>query len=288
MATLRKIATIDWRKEKEEVRERLREKELRYTLIPGETKKNYCKIMFNIRLFETKPVTLAFIKRRLLISAGVRQSHTYSRSGQVRVERKNISSEQADEIIANMKRDGYLIFVTKKYADKLNPNIPEGGLSYYTFDQYKIIECQESKFIQAKIRRSEEKSEKKGKLETKRCRALRQIYAQFGYKTPFTYNMVVSIPKFYKKIIEEPEKYKQIVGEDRELTPELKYYYRKASEYAEARDIDFMDTWNSLIRNNYLIPYKVRTKDGTVKVRQGAYLVNMEYARRCLSSSTDI
>ena len=47
---------------------------------------------------------------------------------------------------------------------------------------------------------------------------------------------------------------------------------------------DFLDIWNSLIRNNYLIPYKVRTKDGTIKVVDKAYKVNMSFVRDCFWS----
>jgi len=217
-----------------------------------------------------------------MLDARLRKEHLY-KSGQIRPERENLKEEEANSLISDMIQQGYVKFLKTQYRDKLHPMVPESGLKYYIFDQYKVIECQESKYIQSKIRKATSVSESKGKLSDKRCRALRQIYAQFGDKTPFTYNMVISLPVFYKKIVEDPEIYKKMT--DRELNPEVKQYYYQAARYAESRDEDFLDTWNSLVRNNYIVPYEVRSKDGVRKIRQGAFKVNMVYARKCLSAS---
>jgi hypothetical protein len=271
MVSLRKFTTIE-------------PKDIRYTLIPGETKRNYCKVMSNMRMFsQNNPFTLALLKKRIMLDARTRKEHYY-KSGHVRPEREPLSEEDANSLISNMSQQGYLKYLKTVYPDKLHPMIPESGLKYYIFDQYKVIECQESKYFQSKIRKSTAESESKGKLSDKRCRALRQIYAQFGDKTPFTYSMVMSLPTFYKKIVEDPSTYKKIT--DGDLRPDVKQYYYQAAKYAESRDEHFLDTWNSLVRNNYIVPYEVMAKDGTRKIRQGAFKVNMTYARKCLSSAT--
>jgi hypothetical protein len=256
-------------------------KDRRYTLVKGDMKKNFCKIIFNMSIFFPKQAfPLSVLKKRIMIDARYRVERR-TKSGQMRSDRDPLSGEDADRLMSDMKQYGYLKFLKTQYRDKIHPLIPEGGIQYFIFDEYKVIECQESRYFQSKIRRKTEQSETKGKLSEKRCKALRQIYAQFTDKGAFTYTMVINLPTFYKKMVENPEFYKKIT--DKELTPELKQYYYKAAQYAESRDDDFLNTWNSLVRNNYIIPYEVRTKDGTKKIRQGAYRVNMEYVRRCLS-----
>lgn len=268
MASLRSFTTIQSDREVEA------EKDLRYSLVPGETKKNYCKIMTNVRLFtRDQAFTYDYIKKMIMKYARNRNPHQY-RSGDVRTERINLKEEEANAILSDLLRQGYLKYYQTKKRDKMHPNLPEEGLKYYIFDKFKVIECEESKYFQSKQQRKLKEVETKGTLNERRCRALRQIYAQFGDKVPFTYEMVLNIPKFYKKMAED---------KTQEISEESRVYYRTAAQYSESKSSDFLDTWNSLIRNNFLVPYKIRAKDGTIKVRQGAYKVNMTYARRCLS-----
>jgi len=252
-------------------------KDLRYTLILGETKKNYCKIITSVRsLSKDQPFTYEFLKQMLMRYGGDRGEHHY-KSGHSRTERIPIVSERADALIKELQQKGYVNYYRTQKRDKLHPNIPENGLKYYIFDKFKIIECEESRYFQTKLQRKGEPVKEKTKLSEKRCRALRQIYAQFDVK-PFTYEMVRNISKFYTQMAE---------SKDPKISAETKIYYRMAAQHIESRDKgvtdDFGDVWNSLIRNNYLVPYRVRAKDGTIKVRQGAYRVNMDYVRRCLS-----
>ena len=86
--------------------------------------------------------------------------------------------------------------------------------------------------------------------------------------------MVINIPKFYKKMAENKEE---------DMSPKTREFYLQAAQYSESRNVDFLETWNSLIRNNYLIPYRVRTKDGTIKVVDKAYKVNLIFVKNCLS-----
>lgn len=248
--------------------------DITYTIVPGETKKNYCKIMTNIRIFTgEKPFTLAFAKKKIMVYGKKRIEKQY-KSGDVRSERKEIPEEEANSLISNLIQQRYLVYYTTVKRDKAHPTIPEDGIKYYMFDNFKVIECQQSKYFKQKMQRTTKKLEVTGTLSDKRCRALRQIYAQFGDKVPFTIEMVKNIPKFYKKMAED---------KTQEISEESRIYYRTAAQYSESKAEDFDYTWNSLIRNNFLIPYKIRAKDGTIKVRQGAYKVNMTYARRCLS-----
>jgi hypothetical protein len=250
------------------------QKDLSYTIVPGEEKKNYCKIMTNILIFSYgKPVTRGFIAEKIVKYAKKRRAHQYQ-SG-LRTDRIPVSVEEATPLIEELIRNGYLKYIATQKRDKQHPNVPEEGTKFYNFDKLRIIECQESKYFKQKQQKVTQKEETIGKLSDKRCRALRQIYAQFTDKAPFTYEMVLNIPKFYKKMADDKT---QTMSEDTRL------YYRTAAQLSESRDLDFLNTWNSLIRNNYIVPFKVRTKDGTIKVRQGAYKVNMNYVRRCLSN----
>jgi len=258
----------------EEQKQEAQRKDLTYTLVPGETKKNYCKIMINVRtLAGERPFNLEYLKA-LTMKFGKKRIYTG-----IRAERKEIEEDECDKIIRELMQQNYLQYVTTQQRDKLHPNIPESGIKYYIFNKFKVIECQESKYFQQKMRKTSVKNEITGKLPEKRCRALRQIYAHFGDKVPFTYEMIRSMPDFYKNLASGNIN----LGRKEKPTEEAKQYYLAAAQHAESRDIDFIDTWNSLIRNNYLIPYQVRTKDGTIKVRSGAYKVNMAFVRRCLS-----
>jgi len=255
-------------------------KDLRYTLIPvpGEVKKNYCKIMTNVRIFsKDQPFPLEFLKGIIMTYGGDRGEHHY-KSGHSRPERIPIESERADALIKELLQKGYLRYYGKQKRDKLHPNIPEDGLKKYIFDKFKIIECEESRYFQTKLQRKGEPVKERTKLSERRCKTLRQIYAQFGDKLPFTYEMVRNISRYYTQMAE---------SKDPKVSAETKIYYRMAAQQIESRKKDFGDdfgsVWNSLIRNNYLVPYRVRTKDGTIKIREGAYKVNMDYVRRCLS-----
>jgi len=277
MASLRSIATIQLKRgeTKAEIGKKLAsKKELTYTFVPGENKKNYCKIMINIRsVAGNNPFTLNFVKEMIMKYGKKRQEHIF-RSGHIRTQREEILEAEANSIIRELFEQNYLKYVFIQKRDKLHPNIPEDGIKYYAFDKFKIIECEESKYFQQKLQRKTEEFETKGKLSDKRCRALRQIYAQFGDKSAFTYEMVMNIPKFYKKMADT---------KDEEMSKNTREFYLQAAQHAESRNLDFRDTWNSLIRNNYLTPYRVRTRDGTIKIVEHAYKVNMLFVKDCLS-----
>jgi hypothetical protein len=251
------------------------EKDFRYTIIPGEIKKNYCKIMINVRIFTgEKPFPYDFIKKLIMKYARKRQEHQF-KSG-IRPERVNLKEEEANMLIQELLQQNYLKYYVTQKRDKIHPNIPEEGIKYYIFNKFKVIECEESKYFQQKQHRKTEQLETKGKLSDRRCRALRQIYAQYGDKLPFTYEMIRKFPQMYTKMAEGIDKNSR----DGETT---KYLLLAASKRAESTSEDFLDTWNSLIRNNYLVPYKVRAKDGTIKTKSGVYKVNMTFVKDCLS-----
>jgi len=249
------------------------EKDLRYTIVPNEIKKNYCKIMINVRIHTREnPFPYDLIKKLIMKYAKKRQEHQF-KSG-IRPERVNLSEEEANRLLNELIQQNYLKYVGKATRDKLHPNIPEDGIKLYKFDKFKVIECEESKYYQQKQHRKEEQIETKGRLSDRRCRALRQIYAHYGDKIPFNYESVQKIPQIYTKMAED----KTLKSE------ETKIYLRAAAKYAESTSDNFLETWNSLIRNNYFLPYKVRGKDGTVKTVQGSYKVNMAFVRECLSA----
>jgi hypothetical protein len=280
MATLRKIAIIKTstgepiRRAGELAAAKASSHDLTYTLIPGEIKKNYCKIMINIRTANgDKPFQLNYMKE-MIMRYGKDRVEKHYRSGHVRPERQPIEGPRANQLISELQQQNYLKYVGTAKRDKLHPNIPEDGIKFYIFDKFKIIECEESKYFKQKLQKATEKVELKSSVSLRRCKALRQIYAQFGDKIPFTYEMVRNIPKFYQKMAED---------KTQNLNDDSKFFYKAAAQYSESTSSDFLDIWNSLIRNNFLIPYKVRAKDGTIKVRPGAYKVNMDFVRDCLA-----
>ena len=279
MATLQKIATFDPRKIYRpggKAEEKLTTQDLTYTLVAGEVKKNYCKIMINLRLAHgNQPFQINTLKE-LIMRYGKDRIEKHYKSGHIRPEREKIVEERANRLISELIQQNYLQYIGKQHRDKAHPNIPEDGIKFYNFNKFKIIECEESKYFQQKIHKKTNVLEVKGQLTQRRCRALRQIYAQFSENGPFTYKMVTEIPQFYNRLADEltdPAK------------AELKRYYRAAAQNSESKDVNFIDTWNSLIRNNFITPYKIRAKDGQIKVRPGAYKVNMLFVRQCLSGA---
>jgi hypothetical protein len=248
-------------------------KTLHYVLIPGEIKKNYCKIMTNIRLATgNNAFILAYAKERIMLYGNNRVERQYKHS--IRPERQPIKENEATALLQDLINQKYLKYIRTQNRDKLHPNLPEEGVKYYAFEKFKVIECQQSKYFQSKQRKTIERIETRGALNEKRCRALRQIYAQFEDKSAFTYEMVKNIPKFYKKMADDKKE---------EMSIKTREFYFQAARHAESINVDFLDTWNSLIRNNFIVPYKIRAKDGLIKTVPGAYKVNMNYVKRCLS-----
>jgi hypothetical protein len=215
------------------------------------------------------------IKKLIMKYAKKRREHQF-RSG-IRPERVPVTEEEANALINELIQQNYLKYYTTQKRDKIHPNIPEEGLKYYIFNKFKVIECEESKYFQHQQQKQTERFETKGKLSDRRCRALRQIYAQYTDKVPFTYEMIRKFPQMYTKMAENMDK----TSKDWKTT---QYLLTAAAKYSESRNDDFLDTWNSLIRNNYIVPYKVRAQDGKIKTVRGVYKVNMDFVRSCLST----
>ena len=195
-----------------------------YTLIDGEIQKNYCKIMRNIRISKgDEPFTLGYAKDKIMRFAGKRAIKHYPKSGHTRPVRENIGDAEADKILSGLIQAGYLKYVTTQKRDKIHPNIPEAGVKFFVFDKYKVIECEESKYFRAKEQRKLAETKEIGTLSEKRCRALRQIYAQFEDKLAFTYQMVKDIPSFYKQMAEK---------KDEKISDTTRKFYFQAANYA--------------------------------------------------------
>jgi len=249
-----------------------REKALQYTLMPNENKKNYCKIMMNVLKFKKEPVTIDYLKALLMKYGGEHKTRTF-KSGKTRPERSNIEEERARAIIKELQDQGYLKYVGTKKPDKENPNIPKEGIKYFQFDKFKIIECEQSRYYKQKEQKEIAKIGTPSKISNRRCKALNQIYAHYT-DSPFNYAMVRQLPNFYKTLSENK---KEIPDE------KTRIYYKMAAQKLESRQPDFIDIWNSLIRNNYIVPLRYKAKDDTIKIQPGLYKVNMNFVKRCLS-----
>jgi hypothetical protein len=250
-----------------------------FTLIPEQDKINFCKLIMELA---ARYGTNAFTKEaafKVWMTLGGMRVEKRTKSGEIKTDRKNLDLEAVAKYWSILAEGQYIKFYQTRMRDKLHPNLPLDGLKYYVLNPLRVTECQSTKWYQAKSRKIKFQVTESS-LTERRCKLLNQLFAQFGATTPFTYEMVTQIPKFYRNVASG-----KITFEDgRPISEESKIYYRVAANKMEENREGMLDVWNSLIRNNFIIPYKVKGKDGIIKVRQGAYRVNINYAKRCLQA----
>jgi repressor of nif and glnA expression len=67
-----------------------------------------------------------------------------------------------------------------------------------------------------------------------------------------------------------------------EITDRDKNIMRAVMQRFEISNEEFKRIWSSLIRNNYITPWKKKTASGYVQTN--AYVINRQYLRRCLTA----
>jgi hypothetical protein len=185
------------------------------------------------------------------------------------------SVEQANNIFNIMYSRGYLEY---SHSFKKLPGYPQkfpDGTKLYRAGQLRVTECEETSWYKNRERK-EKYLTKERELDTRRCKALQQIYSMFGYM-PFSYNTVKLTAN---SIINLTHKNSPVKFTKAEKVA-IDHMKTKLYSYDEQ---GFIRTWQSLIANNYIIPHKIKTPDGYVK-NTGLYKINPVYLKQCVITS---
>lgn len=238
-------------------------------------KLNLCRRMEDLKLYTAgKP----FSKNQaleILIKTGKYKHAIYNKStGRLRGYRyDNFEKEDAVLMFNKMIEFDYINYLYTLKRDKLHPKVPFEGIRYYILNKIRLTECENSSWYKAKQSREKYKA-KIESPDVRNCRALRQLYALFETQ-PFNYEMVLKIPELFKYLLQDKSQlYK---------SQDTRILYT-VIQNVPSKDKDFRNVWQSLIKNNYLIPVKVRTPNGKTKIKPGVYRVNKDIVRRCLSA----
>jgi hypothetical protein len=236
-------------------------------------RKTFCKVIMTLRMYKgDEPFTESFAINVMLEKVKfISQIDIMVARGKYRTRRTNITREKAFEIWKGLVRNGFISPSHRQMRDKLHPKIPSEGLQMWKIDPYRVTECEQTSWYKSSMRKREWRV-RTSSLDVQRCRALRHIYSLFGSR-PFTYEMSTSISKYMKML--QTAKAGDITERDRNIMKSVMQSFEMSSQ-------EFLRVWNSLIRSNYITPWKKRTPKGYVKTN--AYVVNKNYLRRCLSS----
>jgi len=185
---------------------------------------------------------------------------------------ESISSDQASKMFSVMLDNKYVEFA---FPYKPRPGEPARnpiGTSMYRLGGLRLAECMESNWY--KNRERKEKFVKKEKsIDTRSCMALQQMYVMFPH-TPFSYKMVVEAAKKISNIASDK-------SVDFNAAERIALKTMKRNLYSHDAE-GFILVWQSLIRNGYLLPHRIKTRDGYVK-RTDLYIINHAYLKHCLA-----
>lgn len=188
---------------------------------------------------------------------------------------ESLSVEQAKGIFAIMLQKGYIEFYQ---FFKNKPGTPIGyknGTKLYKLGQLRLAECQETTWYKNRERK-EKYLNKERELDVKRCKAIQQIYSLFG-STPFTFNMIKYTVDQIVKLTHKENKLKLTKMEMMAID------HMKTKLYGTDSN-SFINTWQSLITSNYIIPHKIRTTNGYIK-NTGMFKINHTYLKQCNAES---
>ena len=182
-----------------------------------------------------------------------------------------LSSEQASRMFFVMLERGYIIF-SHNYKPRPGEIAKIAiGEKMYKIGDLRMAECKETSWFKNRERK-ERFIQREEHIDKRSCRALQQIYTMFG-NVPFTYKTVTETARMISKLADD----KNIELNKAEIIA-LKHMKAKLYSY----DIDsFRDIWQRLIRNNYIVPHKIKTPDGYIKTT-GLYKINQPYLKHCL------
>jgi len=240
---------------------------------PKNLRKIYCKVITQIREYKgTMPATEAWVINLIIHKAKWVTDVSYNPvKKRLKTVQANFTREDAIATWRNMVKSGFVVPAGRAMPDRLHPKIPQGGVQLWKTDPYVIAECEEQSWYKASQRKREWK-EKHEAIDVQRCRALRHLYALFGTSW-FTYDMATSITKYMKQLS---------TIKTGEITDRDKNIMRAVMQRFEITSEEFRKIWNSMIRNNYITPWKKKTATGYVQTN--AYVINRQYLRRCMSA----
>jgi hypothetical protein len=243
---------------------------------PSNMRKTYCKATMGLRQYVgtnafSESFARDFMIRKMRKLGPMKTTVTRGKTT-VGQSRDGLTSEDAARLLRNLISNGYIAPSHRQMRDKAHPKIPQGGVQMWKLDPYRIAECSQESWYKASIRKREWRV-RADSLDIQRCRALRHIYSLFGMK-PFTYDMVTSVAKYMRQV--SGTKSPEITQRDKEMI-------KAVIQSFEASTDEFRKIWSSLIRNNYIIPFKKRDIHGKY-VQTNAYVVNKALLRRCLGA----
>ena len=184
--------------------------------------------------------------------------------------RRDMRTEDVADFLVSMKKHNYIELSHTKYPDKRDKDnkIPASGISFWRINPLRITECKTTSWYKAKVRREEYRKREKN-IDKRMCQTLIFINGIFNDK-PFTYDMVKNAIDYLANTS------LQKTDREKEMTREVKNLHERGIG-------ELLPTWNALIRNGYVVPYKRRE---TARARQEKgivkeYVVNKSYVRRC-------
>jgi hypothetical protein len=186
-----------------------------------------------------------------------------------------LTKEQAGQMFNIMLDKGYIEYSHVFKKDPKNPstsiNIPEGE-KVYKVGMLRYTECTQTSWYKNR-QRKEKFLLKEEQIDKRSCRALQQIYTMFG-NMPFSYKTVT----YTANMITNFSKDKNL-----KLTPAEKSAldHMKTKLYNYDKE-GFKQVWQSLVRNGYILPHKIKTPSGYVK-STGLYKINHPYLKYCLA-----
>lgn len=184
----------------------------------------------------------------------------------------SLSREQASRIFSIMTSLGYIEFSHFHNPPPGYPTKVPRGEKMYKVGELRLAECMETSWFKGR-QRKEKFVKKERKIDTRSCRALQQIYTMYS-STPFSYNMVTETAKMITKLGQDP-------NVQLNKAEKVALQHMKAKLYGFNPD-SFREVWQSLLRNGYILPHKIKTPDGYIKTT-GLYKINQAYLKHCLA-----
>lgn len=240
---------------------------------PKDLRKLYCKVIMQSKEYKgLNPFTEAFVIELIIHKAKWVTNIAYMPGKRkIKTTQENFTRNDAINVWRNLVKNGFVIPAGRQMPDRLHPKVPQGGIQLWKIDPYVTAECEEQSWYKSSQRKREWK-ERHERLDVQRCRALRHLYALFG-SSWFTYDMATSITKYMRQL--STIKTGEITDRDKNIMRAVMQRFELSSE-------EFRKVWNSLIRNNYITPWKKKTASGYVQTN--AYVINKQYLKRCLSA----
>jgi hypothetical protein len=236
-----------------------------------------CKAVTAIKsYFGERYVTRRQVMYVLVKTVKLKKPETYVKKY---VPLEGIDKEKAQLMFNILVDKGYLEF-SHLFDPKGHPNIKIAtGEKMYKINPLSYAECTETSWFKNR-QRKERFLTKEASVDKRSCRALQQIYVMFG-NMPFSYNTVTETSRMVLQLSTK-QGITKASGDRVEFTPAEKAAldHMKAKLYGYEKN-SFKQVWQSLIRNGFVTPHKIKSPDGYIK-KTGLYKINQAYIKYCL------